>query len=286
MTKITRRAFLKKSFCFSLYTLLTSGIGYYYARHIEPSLLVVTRHSIRSPLIPKSFHGMKIVQFSDLHLGYYYSLPRLAKVVNRINQEKADIVFFTGDLIDDQRSCPFTSRIAPILQRIHAPFGKYCIYGNHDHGGYGTELYKVIMNESGFILLQNSEQRIRLVDGSEIAILGIDDMMLGNPKLEQTLRLARQELYTIVLVHEPDAASVIAQYPVNLQLSGHSHGGQVQLPIIGPVITPPLAKKYIEGFYTVSNLTVYVNRGLGMTRVPFRFFAQPEITVFTLQHGE
>ncbi|GAA3322827.1 hypothetical protein GCM10020331_044250 [Ectobacillus funiculus] len=103
------------------------------------------------------------------------------------------------------------------------------------------------MNQALFCC-KNSEQRIRLVDGSEIAILGIDDMMLGNPKLEQTLRLARQELYTIVLVHEPDAASVIAQYPVNLQLSGHSHGGQVQLPIIGPVITPPLAKKYIEGF--------------------------------------
>ncbi|MFX3624067.1 MAG: metallophosphoesterase [Ectobacillus sp.] len=290
MKKITRRAFLKKSIQLSLYTILTTGVGYYYARYIEPRMLSVSYHTLRSPLIPKGFEGMKIVQFSDLHLGYHYSLAQLCKVVNKINDQKPDIVLFTGDLVDNYQTYPYTSEIAPILKAIEAPFGKLAIYGNHDHGGYGTNLYRSIMNKSGFQILQNEEKTIRLLDGSQLSILGIDDLILGQPQLEKTMQKASNNVYAITLVHEPDIASAIANYPVNLQLSGHSHGGQVQIPFIGSIITPPLAKQYTDGFYTVkgdsgNELIVYVNRGLGTTRIPFRCFARPEIAVFTLKHG-
>ena len=86
------------------------------------------------------------------------------------------------------------------------------------------------MRESGFELLLNSEKRIRLLDNSEISIFGLDDILLGKPKIKETLQRARKNIYNIVLVHEPDIAPQIATYPVNLQLSGHSHGGQVQIP--------------------------------------------------------
>ncbi|MBW3217051.1 hypothetical protein KZC64_26185, partial [Salmonella enterica subsp. enterica serovar Javiana] len=108
------------------------------------------------------------------------------------------------------------------------------------------------------------------MDNSEISIFGLDDILLGKPKIEKTLQHARQNTYNIVLVHEPDIAPQISKYPINLQLSGHSHGGQVQIPFLGAIITPSLAKDYIEGFYTMQDLTLYVNRGLGRTRVPFR----------------
>ncbi|MDM5156179.1 metallophosphoesterase [Bacillus sp. DX1.1] len=287
MNRLTRRKFIKSAIRTSFYTCVTTGLGYYYAKYIEPRLLSFTHHSLRSPLIPKNFHGVKIVQFSDLHLGYYFSLQQLSKIVSKINETQPDIVFFTGDLIDDYQTYSETPFVSSILRNIRAPLGKFAIYGNHDHGGYGTEYYSQIMREAGFEVLQNAEKRIYLLDDSEISIFGIDDMLLGNPEIDATLQHAQKEMYTIVLVHEPDIAPKIANFPVNLQLSGHSHGGQVQLPFFGAIVTPTLAKHYIESFYHIQeahSLLLYVNRGLGTTRVPFRFMARPEITVFTLQH--
>ncbi|MEY8347533.1 metallophosphoesterase [Bacillus cereus] len=284
MKQITRRNFIKTGIRTCLYTCITTGFGYYYAKYIEPNFLSLTHHTLRSSLIPENFHGMKIIQFSDLHLGYYFSLQHLSTIVSKINKTAPDIVLFTGDLIDDYQTYSETPFVSAILRNIRAPFGKFAIYGNHDHGGYGTEYYKQIMNDAGFEVLQNTEKRIRLLDNSEISIFGIDDILLGKPKISNTLQHVQKELYTIVLVHEPDIASEIANFPVNLQLSGHSHGGQVQLPFLGAIVTPALAKRYIEGFYHIEELLLYVNRGLGRTRVPFRFLSRPEITVFTLQH--
>ncbi|PGO27782.1 metallophosphoesterase [Bacillus cereus] len=285
MKKITRRNFLKAGIRTCLYSVITASIGYYYAKYIEPYLLSFTQHTLTSQLIPKSFHGMKILQFSDLHLGYYLSLQHLSQIVSKINAANPDIVLFTGDLIDNYQTYTDTPFVASILKNIQAPFGKFAIYGNHDHGGYGTEYYDHIMRESGFELLQNSEKRIRLLDNSEISIFGLDDILLGKPKIAETLQQARQNTYNIVLVHEPDIAPQIATYPINLQLSGHSHGGQVKIPFLGAIVTPSLAKHYIEGFYSIQDLSLYVNRGLGRTRVPFRFMSKPEITLFTLQHS-
>lgn len=285
MKPITRRNFLKTGIRTCLYSFISASIGYYYAKYIEPHWLSFTRHTLTSQLIPKGFHGMKILQFSDLHLGYYFSLQHLSQIVSKINAENPDIVLFTGDLIDNYQTYTDTPFVAAILKNIKAPFGKFAIYGNHDHGGYGTEYYDHIMRESGFELLQNKEKRIRLLDNSEISILGLDDILLGKPKIAETLQHTRQNIYNIVLVHEPDIAPQIATYPINLQLSGHSHGGQVQIPFLGAIITPALAEHYIEGFYAIQDLTLYVNRGLGRTRVPFRFMSKPEITIFTLQHS-
>lgn len=173
---------------------------------------------------------MKILQFSDLHLGYYFSLQHLSKIVSKINAVKPDIVLFTGDLIDNYQTYTDTPFVASILKIYKHPSVNFLFMVTMMRGGYGTEYYEHIMRESGFELLLNSEKRIRLLDNSEISIFGLDDILLGKPKIEKTLQRARQTTYNIVLVHEPDIAPQIANYPVNLQLSGHSHGGQVQIP--------------------------------------------------------
>ncbi|MBA2870613.1 hypothetical protein HNQ85_000883 [Anoxybacillus calidus] len=280
----TRRQFLKKSLSFMISGFVSTTIGYLYARFIEPKQLVTTNHVISHPLIPKSFDGVKIVQFSDTHLGHFYDLKQLERIVHKINELNPDLVVFTGDLIDEPNKYPDTKQIIPILKKIEARLGKFSIYGNHDHGGYGTEIYLDIMNRANFKTLINEHVIIELLDKSKIAIAGLDDMMLGKPNFSAMTRDIPPNTYTIALLHEPDGANITASFPVHLQLSGHSHGGQIQIPFLGPLVTPPLAVKYYEGFYKINDLTLYVNRGLGTTRMPFRFFSLPELTVFTLKH--
>ncbi|MFD1735614.1 metallophosphoesterase [Bacillus salitolerans] len=280
----TRRSFLKKAYRLTIGTTLTILFGYTYARFIEPKQLEVTEHSIRSSFIPEPFDGVKILQFSDTHIGHYYDARQLEQLVETINHLKPDLVLFTGDLIDAPDQYGHPEELIPILKKIVAPLGKFAIYGNHDHGGYGTESYKIIMELSDFQLLVNSYIPIT-VKNSSIYLAGLDDYMLGRPDFEQTLGKIPENSYTIFLAHEPDVAKVSHSYPVQLQLSGHSHGGQIQIPFIGPIVTPPYGTEYVEGFYSIGQkpLTLYVNRGLGTTRVPFRFFSKPEISLFTLK---
>lgn len=287
---ITRRTFIRRTFAsiFALFT--TSAGGYYYAKEVETRLLELNKYSIQHPKIPIGFDQFKIIQFSDTHLGFHYKVDQLDKIVETINKQNPDVVIFTGDLIDEPNKYQYSEEIIPILSSISAPFGKFSIYGNHDHGGYGTNLYREIMIDSGFTVLQNNSERIKLLDGSTLYIVGLDDAMLGKPNFEKAVSGIPKDSYKILLAHEPDLATVAVQHGIQLQLSGHSHGGQVKIPFFGPLITPPYSEQYYEGFYDLkhfdNNLTLYVNRGIGTTRLPFRFLSKPELTLFTLSSGE
>ena len=286
-SKISRRIFIKRTFG-SIISLLAAGTGgYYYAKEVEPKSLSMTRHIISHPRIPQGFNQFKMVQFSDTHLGFQYTLEQLNKLVDRINVLNPDVVFFTGDLMDEPNKYANSNQIIPILLKLNAPFGKFAIYGNHDHGGYGTDLYDTIMDKSGFVVLKNEGFEIKLDDQSSIHIIGLDDAMLGHPDLVKAMKDLPSHSYKILLAHEPDLAEIAVGQGVHFQLSGHSHGGQVKIPFIGALITPPFSQLYQEGFYTIGDstdpLTLYVNRGLGTTRLPFRFLAKPELTIFTLE---
>ncbi|WP_243291657.1 metallophosphoesterase [Bacillus sp. FJAT-47783] len=283
---LSRRQFLKRLSAALLAGVGISFGGYSYIRFIEPKRLSVTKKQIKHRFIPKSFHQKTIVQFSDTHLSDYFKIEQLERVVNTINSFNPDVIVFTGDLIDEPNRYNRLNDIVPVLQDLSAPLGKYAIYGNHDHGGYGTDIYKNIMERSNFELLQNKSKKIQLEDGSFIYMAGLDDLMLGKPDWDKTFHKMAENTYTILLAHEPDAANRTKHYPVHLQLSGHSHGGQIKLPFIGPLYTPPFSNDYHEGFYEVGSTTLYVNRGLGTTRLPFRFLSVPEITVFTLISNE
>lgn len=284
--KWSRRTFIKK-IVGSLLTIVATGTGgYYYGREIEPKLLDINHHSITHSHIPKGFDQFKIIQFSDTHLGFQYTLEQLKKLIDRINHLQPDMVIFTGDLMDEPNKYKNSEQIIPILLQLNAPFGKFAIYGNHDHGGYGTDLYKNIMNKSDFIVLQNNAHEIKLLDHSRIHIIGLDDAMLGKPDLAKAMDNLPPDTYKILLAHEPDLAERAIGQGIHLQLSGHSHGGQVKIPFFGALVTPPYSELYYEGFYELGDsqdpMTLYVNRGLGTTRLPFRFLSKPELTLFTL----
>ncbi|MDQ1003910.1 putative MPP superfamily phosphohydrolase [Neobacillus niacini] len=276
---------MKRTFGTFLTVLGLGSGGYFYANRVEPSLLEINKLEIKHSLIPTSFNGIKIVQFSDTHLGFHYNVNQFKKLVERINQLEPDLIFFTGDLLDEPNKYDEINKVALILQQLNATIGKYCIYGNHDHGGYGSEIYRNLMELSNFTVLLNESLLIKQTDGSSISLLGIDDRMLGRPDLKTAMKQVPEDSFKLLLSHAPDVADEALSYGIHWQLSGHSHGGQVKIPFVGALVIPPFAQNYPEGLYSIGEnnpLSLYVNRGIGTTRLPFRFMAKPELTVFTL----
>ncbi|RYG74115.1 metallophosphoesterase [Lentibacillus lipolyticus] len=280
---MNRRTFIKRTLG-GLATLFGLGGGsYYYAHDIEPRMLSIQEEELASANIPTVFDGFKIIQFSDTHIGFHYSLDQLSKLTDEINDQNPDLIVFTGDLVDEPHTYHWNNELIEILQRLQANYGKYWIYGNHDHGGYGTDIVKNVMDKAGFQLLKNEHTTIEYNSG-QILLAGIDDVVLGKPDLEAALANADTEAFTILLAHEPDYANNTVHFPVDVQLSGHSHGGQVRFPFIGHLYTPLYAQQYVQGKHSLrNNLTLYVNRGIGTTRLPYRFLCKPEIHVFRLQ---
>ncbi|WP_028782596.1 metallophosphoesterase [Thalassobacillus devorans] len=282
--RMNRRSFIKRTLGSLLAFFGLSGGTYYYARYIEPDMLTIKEETIQNRKIADSFQGFKIVQFSDTHVGFHYNLEQLEKVVDQINGLGPDLILFTGDLVDKPNAYEWDDRIVEVLKKLQAPSGKFWIYGNHDHGGYGTDVVKKKMDRSGFRLLKNENTSIDKA-GASFTLAGVDDIMLGKPDMAETLKGVNEQEFVMLMVHEPDYADHVASYPVDVQLSGHSHGGQIQIPFIGYLVTPPYAEKYVEGRHTVENLELYISRGLGTTRLPYRFLCKPEITVHTLSNS-
>jgi uncharacterized protein len=281
---MNRRSFLKKIFGSTLAIFGMTGSTYYYARNIEPNLLTINKEIIESDRIPASFNGFKIIQFSDTHIGFHYTLEQFQDLAEKINSLQPDLLVFTGDLVDRPNQYNWTPKLTEILANLQAPKGKFWIYGNHDHGGYGTEVIQSVMGQANFKLLKNSHQAIEQ-DVDRIILIGIDDVMLGSPNLTKALENTNPDLFTILLAHEPDFADIAQKHPIDVQLSGHSHGGQVRLPFVGHLYTPIYAEKYVDGKYAFesSKMNLYVSRGIGTTRLPYRFLCKPEITLFTLK---
>src|SRR5699024_3445732 len=154
---MNRRTFLKRTSGFLITIAGMSGGTYYYSKEIEPMTLHIQKEIIHSTKLPESFHNKKIVQFSDTHLGFNYTLEELKKLVQEINKLTPDIIVFTGDLIDDplESSEQENEEIVNVLRQLDASTGKFWVYGNHDHGGYGTEQILQIMEAANFTLLQN-----------------------------------------------------------------------------------------------------------------------------------
>lgn len=273
----------------ALVTIGTLGIGLvFYTVKIEPRLIWTKRVDIASKYVTKDLEGLKIVQFTDTQLGPFYTLEDLKKVVARVNKEDADLVVFTGDLIDEfKHYSGDIEEISSLLGQMKAKIGKYAIYGNHDRGGGGEKVYEPIMAEGGFTVLVNEVNPLR-IGQTKINLIGIDDALLGVPLITNTLKTLPKDTFNLLLIHEPDAAEVSKKFPVDLQLSGHSHGGQIRLPFIGTLITPPGAQTYTHGLYKIAGnerLKLYVSTGLGNTRLPFRLMNIPEVVVFTLTNN-
>lgn len=261
-------------------SILALIIVFAYAAFVEPNLIVTKNINFKSDKID----NIKIVFFSDTHFGNnMYPENRLEDIVNKINSQNPDIVIFGGDLMDSYyKSPPNIEYIQSKFKEIDSKYGKYSVYGNHDYGGGAERVYKNLMKESDFIILKNDST---IIDTIGIRLIGLDDYLLGSPDISSISEEARQEMdYKILLIHEPDMADSYKEYPFDLMLAGHSHGGQVRIPFMKG-ITTAMAHKYVRGFYQLDGtypIDLYVNTGIGTSRYPIRFLVPPQIAVFNI----
>ena len=254
-----------------------------YVTFIERNLLITKTHNIT--VNEKGEQELRVVQFTDTQLGEYYNLNNLEKAVKKINKLNADIVVFTGDLIDNASIYDDLYNVSEVLKKIECNIGKYAIYGNHDYGGGASLHYENIMNEAGFEVLTNENRTIEF-NNQSINIFGADDGLMGNQNSYETMYNIDNNGVNLLLLHEPDLVDQYIEYPIDLVLSGHSHGGQIYIPFYGPLKTTLLAEKYTKGVYNINNergTMLYVNSGLGNTKLPFRFGNIPEVSLFKLK---
>ena len=267
---------LKWKIIFSIILLLI--ITYISVRFIGNIGLVVREYKITNKKL-ESFYGLKIAHFSDLHYGMSVNEKKLNIIVNKINMTKPDIVVFTGDLID--KNIKITDEIFELLvsklSKINSKYGKYYVSGNHDKN---NKSYNTIMTESGFQNLNESYDVIYL-NNSKMFIGGIDTNNTLNEKTIETLNLENYD-YKIMLSHYPDNADYLLKYNVDLILSGHSHNGQVRLPVIGKIITPNNDKKYYDPYYKINDTLLYISGGIGNSTMNFRLFNKPSFNLYRL----
>lgn len=264
--------------------LLGTGV-YIDARYIEPKVVDLKKIKIETGALSKDTR-LKMVLFNDVHLGENYSLDDFQKIVNKINEQNPDIIIFAGDLIDDNKTFTEEEGTTKLLAELTANYGKYAVFGNHDHGGNGTRRYTRMMKAAAFHLLRNEQDTIKLDNGDSIKLIGVDDIVLSKPNFKEPFEGLDTSSFNLFISHAPDVVEHITQYPINLQVSGHSHGGQVRLPFVGaPSTVPPYGKKYVKGMYhpdEKEEMLLYVNVGIGTSQLPYRFLNLPEITVFEL----
>lgn len=283
-TGITRRDFLRGTA--TLAGVAAAGCGAY-SLFIEPREISAERVDVRLRRLPEAFDGFRIAQISDIHWGPYMGRRGLEAAVRAAMTFHPDAVALTGDFVSHplgRRNGPQGARhaepCAEVLRQL-APVPAFAVLGNHDHWN-SAAIVAGAFNDAGLQVLRN--HAIPLERGTaRLWIAGMDDAWERAADLPGTLQRVPAGEATVLLAHEPDVADYVARFPVDLQLSGHSHGGQVRIPGIGPIILPWMAQKYPEGLNRVGNLQVYTNRGIGVIAPPVRFNCPPEVTLITLR---
>jgi len=252
---------------------------------LEPNWVKIEQVKLKLQRLTPEFFGIRIVQISDIHMGGWMNAERLQRIADLVVEQNPDLLILTGDFLvghnfdkdSEQHLQDLISILAPLAKSIPS-FG---ILGNHDYWTNAGAV-RVMLKSSGIMELNNSV--FTMSRGNEnLHLCGLDDIWEGHVRLENVISKLKDDSAAILLAHEPDFADISAETGrFDLQISGHSHGGQVVFPFYGPPILPYLGQKYHTGFYQVGSMLQYTNRGVGMAGLPVRFNCHPEITVFTL----
>jgi predicted MPP superfamily phosphohydrolase len=281
--RLSRRRFLRLAAVTGLELAAIGGLGAY-ALWGEPGWIQLERVAVPIPGLPAGLAGLRIAQLSDLHAGPDLPQERLERAIQTVAGLAPDLLVTTGDwVIRDARDAILASQA---VARLDPPLGNYTILGNHDHWT-DPGIVASAVESAGLTLLRNSHVPIS-AGAQTLWLAGVDDIWEQRHDLDEALAGIPRGAPVILLAHEPDYADTVAQDGrVLLQLSGHSHGGQVHLPLIGSPILPYLGTKYFSGLYSLEGgMQLYTNRGLGLIRPPVRLNCRPEITLITLNPAE
>jgi predicted MPP superfamily phosphohydrolase len=289
--KISRRDFLKLIKAVSIPAIVFGILGYEYSTELEMNWIEVTNLTLKLPRLDPVFKGIKLVQISDFHLGQWITKEKLENINKIVLEQAPDFIILTGDYIEYR---PYNrpnewATYTESLETIRSSFSSLsalcptiAIMGNHDHKINVTWVEQAL-SDAGITVLRNSVNTIQR-GNSQLHFAAVDDVNMSMDQLDKVMAALPDTGAAILLAHEPDFADVSAAAErFDLQLSGHSHGGQIVLPLIGAPILPTLGRKYPSGLYNINDMLLYTNRGIGVTTVNARFNCRPEITVFTLE---
>lgn len=279
VVNITRREFLKIS-GLTIAAGLTSTVVFLGVKD-ESGELVVNHITIPVENLHPALEGFKIVQLTDIHIYPITPLEVAVQAVAIANSLKPDLTVLTGDYVWREGEAIFD--LAPVLAGLEAKHGLYAIIGNHDIWER-LEISLTGLREAGIPVLIN--QGLTITEGAgSLYLAGLDDGMSGQPDLAAALDGMPAEAPVVLLMHEPDPADEYSlDGRVSLQLSGHTHGGQVRIRDM-PMVLPPLGRKYDLGLYNVNGMWLYVSPGIGEISVPLRYNCPPEVTEITLMRA-
>ena len=262
----------------------------------------VIKHQLSFERLPVDFHGFKIIHISDFHCGSFDNKKKFSYGIDLINQQNADIILFTGDMVNN-----IADEILPwkeLISSLKAPYGKYAVLGNHDYGDYTAwdkQVDKInnfkkliaLENEMGFTVLNNRNEKIK-IKNSSIDLLGVENWGSGfkqKGNLDMALGGTKPEDFKILMSHDPthwQEKVLVHQQKIDLTLSGHTHGMQFGIEIPGIIKWSPAKYRYKHwaGIYQEFDQLINVNRGFGFLAYPGRVGIYPEITCITLQKQE
>ena len=254
--------------------------GSIYDNNFDPNSIVINQIELKLPRLSRNFDGYRIIQISDIHIGTWINQNRLAGIIDLVNQHEPDLVAITGDFVtfDPRR---FEHELTSTLINLKPNDVTVAVLGNHDHWT-DPIVVREVLERANIIDLSNKVYSIER-NNEALHIAGVDDSLEGLDRLDLVLEQLPPQGAAILLAHEPDFADHSASSKrFDLQLSGHSHGGQIILPIIGIPLLPPFGRKYPSGLYQINGMALYTNRGVGTAVMQLRLNCPPEITVFTL----
>lgn len=254
-----------------------------YAWAVEPNWIEVTRHEVWFKNLPEEFDGLVVAHLSDLHMREYGARER--RVLEKLAEAKPDVIAVTGDFTLEGSDPSAIRRFLEDLRQQKPAFGIWAVLGNHDHWSppaANDGAVRKFFSDTGVALLVNEWGRIgKNLD--TLTMVGVDDPFTGYDNLGDALRGTQRTPFAILLTHSPQMFMKADLTKFDLVLAGHTHGGQVRLPGLGPLWLPAGSEGYDAGWFYGVNTQMYVTRGVGTSILPIRFLCRPEIALITLK---
>ena len=306
---LSRRQFLQSALIGG--TAAGIGLSVYDLQHdAYTSDFIVEQITAYIPALPSAFIDYRIGFITDIHIGTWVPESWLERALDAVKTLEVDLLLLGGDyilvhenslwdsagLIRNPRFSGLSKReaipriysaFAERVSRFTCPDGIFAVVGNHDHWNGYPEFLRIMRNFPSVRLLINEEHSIYRGD-QQLLIFGVDDYLTGLPGTPPTKKLHDNKTKRIILSHNPDYIPAILQRAdadFNLAICGHTHGGQIVLPALGPIAAQVTDRRFVSGMCHVGEKLVYTSRGLGVVGLPFRLNCPAEVTVFSLKQA-